>query len=590
MAIHPLRGLRATPYASYLSCLGILRILAEQADASTTGWWSAGHFHLQTGLDWPDLLDFFTRAYRPTPIASPWNANSGFYPGEDSTAIQALAASTDPRFAPYREALEAIRQSLRRLNLAERPARGKAKLELLADLRATLPPAARRWMDAVVTIGNGSAHYSPLYFTGGNDGRLEMSRTFLSSLHTLFLAPQRGAREPRAALEALLQDQPAPFQTDQTHGPFEPASSQALNGDSTGQSPSRAAPWRWLLALEGLLLLDPRDQRPHEPRGPACLLPEETVREDIWLPLWTRPLRLQQLPLHGKAPLFFRYAVVARNGRSHFALPLEVRPAPPRGTPAGSWLKSHGHQAASLAQLGKLRLHATDLPTLRARDLPPSPDTVERRLATSLAGLGADQIAELRVRGHMPAFRGNSLCDSMIALARRRARVARGLLRHAAAELHPFRSPQPATARDLKDFLDAAVDDRLLSLYLHALCLTRIAPTAGGDDQQAARLLPLPFRLAKLAFTSYPGDRRPVPLALLDHLRRENWQQAAHVAVGFLRPRHPGLTAPPMASSQISGSRIAAALLFPISSSTYHTLLDATLTGFPLLQAENSGR
>ncbi len=39
MIVHRLGGCAPTPLANYLKALGILRVVAEQADAEARGWW-----------------------------------------------------------------------------------------------------------------------------------------------------------------------------------------------------------------------------------------------------------------------------------------------------------------------------------------------------------------------------------------------------------------------------------------------------------------------------------------------------------------------------------------------------------------------
>jgi len=42
--LHHLTGCSPTPLANYLKALGILRLVAEQSDASARGWWQDEHF------------------------------------------------------------------------------------------------------------------------------------------------------------------------------------------------------------------------------------------------------------------------------------------------------------------------------------------------------------------------------------------------------------------------------------------------------------------------------------------------------------------------------------------------------------------
>ena len=61
---------------------------------------------LRTKLEREALEQFFLEEYRPTPIVAPWNGGSGFYPKDNTSAIDTLSASQAPRFAEYRETID----------------------------------------------------------------------------------------------------------------------------------------------------------------------------------------------------------------------------------------------------------------------------------------------------------------------------------------------------------------------------------------------------------------------------------------------------------------------------------------------------
>ena len=104
-----LPGCTPEPLAAYLRSLAVLRLVAEQKDPSARGYWKDDVFHLETTLDLEALMHFFLSEYAPTPFVGPWNGGSGFYAADDMTGIDAISASSDPRFGPYRETISAIR-------------------------------------------------------------------------------------------------------------------------------------------------------------------------------------------------------------------------------------------------------------------------------------------------------------------------------------------------------------------------------------------------------------------------------------------------------------------------------------------------
>lgn len=77
--IHEMLGLRPDALASYLTALGIFRVLAEQKDPTARGFWRDVHFVLVTDLDWDSVERFLLEEYKPTPILALWNLESGFF-------------------------------------------------------------------------------------------------------------------------------------------------------------------------------------------------------------------------------------------------------------------------------------------------------------------------------------------------------------------------------------------------------------------------------------------------------------------------------------------------------------------------------
>jgi len=128
-----LNGCRPAPLASYLKALGVMRLVAEQADSKVKGCWRDDSFVLQTELTKDALIEFFVDEYQPTPIVAPWNGGSGFYPGDPSEGIDAILGSEDGRFATYREVINNIR------SWPEMP----RKFETVNDVVSVLREAAR---------------------------------------------------------------------------------------------------------------------------------------------------------------------------------------------------------------------------------------------------------------------------------------------------------------------------------------------------------------------------------------------------------------------------------------------------------------
>jgi len=106
-----LAGCRSRPLLGYLKALGLLRILAREADPNARARWQRGTFELRSNVHADGLATLLLDDYAPAPVVSPWNGGSGFHPKDRKDAILALERSTEPRFAPYRAAIAGARDA-----------------------------------------------------------------------------------------------------------------------------------------------------------------------------------------------------------------------------------------------------------------------------------------------------------------------------------------------------------------------------------------------------------------------------------------------------------------------------------------------
>lgn len=309
-----LRGCTPVPLAHYLKALGVLRLVAEQADADALGHWSDDGFVLTGRLDRAALLDFFLHDYRPTPVIAPWNGGSGFYPKDNTTGIAAIEAAGAARLQPYADTIRLTRAQLAAAGVGAESPKEDAKAALLARLRATLPDAALRWLDAAVVLGDGSLRYPPLLGTGGNDGRLDFTNNLMQRLAEL-IDPASGTPSPlaRQHLPAALFAEAAPGLLDKAIGQFAPGAAGGPNAGNGYGGPSQVNAWDFVLMLEGALLFGAAVTRRLESGDPAALAfpfavrprlagvatggqPDEAAaRGELWLPLWQRPCSSPEL-------------------------------------------------------------------------------------------------------------------------------------------------------------------------------------------------------------------------------------------------------------------------------------------------------
>ena len=592
-----LEGLRPEPLASYLAALGTLRLVSEQRDPEAEGWWHQERFHLRSDLDSDALVEFFLHHYRPTPIASPWNAGGGFFARSADSAITRIERSDDPRFTAYRQTLQTIVTTLNAHKLVDKPSTPALKLALLKDLHANLSPEARRYLDAVLTLSDADVTYHALFITGGNDGRVDLAKNFMDRLVKLLLDSHRTSESVlRAALFDTLSEQLEPL----TAGPYHPGSTGGPNASSEElEAKPFSNPWTYLLAMEGALLISGGPgQTPHRASGYPSAIPDETRLRDLWLPLWSTPRTLEQVkePIDKPEHHSLRYSFLPRNGRAHFAVPVERRAQPLQDRPT--------FIIDLERQLGKSRLPELDaaladepldtgrileaLGTLAWEDEKPpilpkewigaaEDSTPEFRCALALSGLGRgvhDRDLKLRLQH----FVGRDLCERMLGLLRARAwratlvskRPTRGGYPYFNA---PFWSTHPAGPTCIEAFLCNRLDEARVERLFRGLSLVE-APAAESPTDSG--FLPFPFAIAKLAFHQR-NDRRPVRVEIADALAANQLDQAITLATRFLDQRHPRF---PQAWPRCprldptTARRWAAALLLPISDATYDQLLE----------------
>ena len=184
-----LGGCRIQPLMNYLKGLGVIRLVAA-VDPTARLWWTpAGEAGLRADLDRDGLIEFFWADYCPSPITSPWNGGSGYYPGDKGSASALTACERAPadRLSALQATIRLGRETLADLGLDGAPAdkgkdKDKSKAEFLIRWRAQASDEAIEWLDATMVLQDDKPAMNPLLGTGGNDGRLEFSANFLARL------------------------------------------------------------------------------------------------------------------------------------------------------------------------------------------------------------------------------------------------------------------------------------------------------------------------------------------------------------------------------------------------------------------------
>jgi CRISPR-associated protein Csx17 len=369
-----LGGCAPVPLAHYLKALGVLRLVAEQADADVRGAWRNDRLELCTSATPDALVSFFRCNYRPTPVLAPWNGGSGFFPKDNDAAVITIESSKASRLAGYREGIAASRRQLNSLGLQAKP-EGDEKVVLLQSCRNSFPEHMLGWLDAVFVLTQDGAKFPPLLGTGGNDGRLEFTNNFMQRLVEV-IDPATGGPTPESErwLRAALFGSAAPgLAIKGPVGQFFPGSAGGANATSGFDAAAAVNPWDFILMIEGSLLFAAASIKRLECADDGSLVYPFCVRQtgvgyasaasedetearcEMWMPLWsepTTPAELQAIFSEGRARVrgraartgadfaqaavalgvdrgiaaFQRYGFQVRNGLAYFATPLERIP------------------------------------------------------------------------------------------------------------------------------------------------------------------------------------------------------------------------------------------------------------------------
>ena len=400
MNVIRLGGCTLEPLGSYLKALSVLRLVSEQEDGSARGWWERGSFCLETELDETGLVVFFLERYAPTPIVSPWNNGSGFYPKKEKpekksrqsasgpkkekSALEELATSTDPRVRLYAETIERARSIPGvgvRAEEEDKEAKSRRRFIQL-ECRNRLPDAAVEWLDAAVGISaDDDRSFAPITGSGGNEGNLDYTATFMRHVVDLLIAPKAGLPLEELLRNALFGDPTSAFQPGSV-GQFDPGRAGGFNqGQKIEAEDFPSNPWNFVLTLEGAVAwaagLYRRQGVGFRPfmcspftvkstpvgYGSAAAKDGDSARAEIWAPIWDRRAtyaELKALLREGRAAVdgrpaqnglefaeaacmlgvdrgiagFMRYNLLKRRGDSYIALPVgrfEVKDRPESG-------------------------------------------------------------------------------------------------------------------------------------------------------------------------------------------------------------------------------------------------------------------
>ena len=344
--LHHFTGCAPAPLANYLKALGILRLVAEQADANARGWWQDEHFCLLTKLSKQELESFFLEKYEPTPLLSPWNGGSGFFrtwdakngrlrKSKNAAALEELLDSDNLRLQRLRLAVEEIREVLpvhcEQTDVSCLTTKERNKLLILPSGDGPVFPVIPKddsgklqvqrallrtsrttpfYSSALVEV-DGEVKTPWLWGSGGNDGNIDYSGRYFENLKLVLLPVSTDVN--LKLLENAFWQQPSTGILSGAAGkvgqflPYAAGGPNITTGTGS-QSDTYLNPWDFVLALEGAVIFSSRASRRLDPNamsratapfavrshaaGHASAGNEKSDRGEQWMPLWSRPTTL----------------------------------------------------------------------------------------------------------------------------------------------------------------------------------------------------------------------------------------------------------------------------------------------------------
>lgn len=376
MADLVLGGCSRIPLAAYLSAVGVVRVLGRQVDPSVSGRWTDDGFVVGTDLDRDQLADFFVDEFAPTPIITPWNNGSGFDrashpPGAKlktaDTVVEAVANSSDGRFAAHRASIAAARR------LVARPEWGSLdKDDRVALCRNSVPDEMVDWIDAAVVLTSDSRAFPPLLGTGGNDGRLDFGVNVMQRLLDVLPIDGAGRARSRELIGHTLFGDTDVRLDAAIAGQFDPYGNGGPESGPTGAAKAISNPWSFVLAFEGAVAFASGVARKMGVAASAASVgampftvaatpaafasaADESSRGEFWAPIWDRATTWRELErviaearveYRGRSARdgldfvraislfgaergiteFVRFGFLERNGLATFCVPLGVFP------------------------------------------------------------------------------------------------------------------------------------------------------------------------------------------------------------------------------------------------------------------------
>ena len=334
-----LEGCLSDPLMMNLKALGIFRIIAEQKDKSVKANWEQGTFIIHTQLSKDELANFFLNEYKPTPIVSPWNRDSGFFDLDEDSIVYELKQKKDERLKEYHDVFNKVEEIFKEcipeyvemmskkdknnINKLKKRVQDKKDL-LLREFRNRINVNLIPWLDAMYIIASEKPSYGTILGTGGNDGNFEISKNFMSYICKCILSDRDNKKNKEwingslfNTSTKLLVGSAAYFYPDGYKGPN-------CVDDPSKEKTSLINPWDFILMVEGTLFFAGNISRRsistnaafpfsvnQSNAGYGSSSTTEKSRGEIWIPLWHNPATYDEIKYvynEGRSQIGKKYA------------------------------------------------------------------------------------------------------------------------------------------------------------------------------------------------------------------------------------------------------------------------------------------
>jgi len=331
-----LAGCTPEPLMAYLKALGILRLVSEQKDGEARGWWKNDVFWLRSSLSSDALVKFFLEEYSPTPIVVPWSGEDFFrvnwqeeqpkYPKTPTSfkVIEAVLCTRTRRLEPYRRALASCKHALEKCGIDTKKCMEKEKWTFVETLRSDCADLrVIEWIDAA-TVTSAERFAALLGSGGGSDGNTHFSDNFMQNLWDVLpdfdnqrkgknahAAPSVAETSQRQMGEAIFAIDGSDRITKRTSSLYDSGAVGGPNATQGMERESLSNPWDVILALEGTVCFagaaakrlaagtTPEAVFPFQVQASVTtgdrLADKEGTGKEVWLPLWNRPARAQEV-------------------------------------------------------------------------------------------------------------------------------------------------------------------------------------------------------------------------------------------------------------------------------------------------------